>query len=105
MLAKDSRGMATQEHRLLGLVRGPFRAINCSLKSFAIHERGCVALQAFKGIWRMQARSDDVTRLSYSLHVQPQRWLPVRLIQSRIEGEIAVNLNAVRVYTEQMSRL
>ena len=62
-------------------------------------------MQAFKGIWRMQECSEDVTKLTYSLHVQPQRWLPVRLIQSRIEGETAVNLNAVRIYTEQLSYL
>jgi hypothetical protein len=47
---------------------------------------------------------DTTTRLSYSLFVRPQIWLPVRLIQSRIEGETQRNLAAVRVYAERVSR-
>lgn len=50
----------------------------------------------------MQKVAPASTRLSYSLHVQPQPWLPVRLIQNRITGEIRVNLNAVRLHSEQL---
>ncbi|MEW5307566.1 MAG: hypothetical protein WDW36_009954 [Sanguina aurantia] len=60
--------------------------------------------KAFKGIWRMHARTGadqlDGTRLSYSLYVQPQPWLPAGLIQGRIEKEIVRNLEAVRAHTE-----
>lgn len=49
----------------------------------------------------MQVSSPGETLLSYSLHVQPQQWLPVRLIQSRIEGEVKANLLAVRDYSER----
>jgi len=39
--------------------------------------------------------------LSYSLYVQPQAWLPVRLIQSRIENEVVKNLGAVRDHAQE----
>ena len=60
--------------------------------------------QAFRGIWRMQPgrNGNASSRLSYSLHVQPQPWLPVRLIQGRIEGEVRVNLAAVRDHSERL---
>ena len=41
------------------------------------------------------------TRLSYALFVRPQRWLPVQLVQNRIEGEIVANLRAVRAHAEK----
>jgi hypothetical protein len=40
--------------------------------------------------------------LSYSVFVMPQAWLPVRLIQGRIEGEVVKNLEAVRDYAEHI---
>ncbi|GFH10570.1 polyketide_cyc domain-containing protein [Haematococcus lacustris] len=43
------------------------------------------------------------TLLCYSLYVQPQTWLPVGLIQSRIEKEVFKNLDAVRVHAERVS--
>ena len=49
----------------------------------------------------MQILSARSTLLSYALHVQPQPWLPVRLIQNRIEGEVKNNLRAVREYSER----
>ncbi|KAL6768845.1 PCD1 [Auxenochlorella protothecoides x Auxenochlorella symbiontica] len=51
--------------------------------------------QVFKGLWRMQARDTSRAHLSYSLFVRPQRWLPVQLVQPRIEQEIRANLLAV----------
>ena len=55
-------------------------------------------VQAFKGVWRMQQRqvsggeAPAAARLAYALYVRPQAWLPVRLIQSRIESEVVANL-------------
>jgi len=64
-------------------------------------------VQAFKGVWRMQQRqvsgeAPAAARLAYALYVRPQAWLPVRLIQSRIESEVAANLQAVQQYAERM---
>ncbi len=53
----------------------------------------------------MQERPAEGTLLSYSLHVRPQPWLPVALIQSRIEGEVKMNLSAVRDFSERKHRL
>ena len=43
------------------------------------------------------------TQLCYSLYVQPQQWLPVRLIQSRIQQEVISNLQAVRSHSEKIA--
>ncbi|KAK9804217.1 hypothetical protein WJX72_001629 [[Myrmecia] bisecta] len=60
--------------------------------------------QAFQGVWRMQQgkAGSNSTRLSYALFVRPQIWMPIRLIQGRIEGEIANNLGAVRKHSERL---
>ena len=62
--------------------------------------------QAFKGVWRMQKRQSagagSVAQLAYALYVRPQGWLPVRLIQSRIEGEVIANLRAVQQHAERL---
>ena len=60
-------------------------------------------LQVFQGVWRMQpeAAGGTGTWLSYALHVKPPPWMPVRLIQGRIESEIAGNLQAVKAHSEQ----
>ncbi len=65
---------------------------------------GCLHTQAFRGVWRMQRGQDgdSSTLLSYSLYVQPQAWLPVRLVQSRIQLEVASNLQAVRSHSEML---
>eukprot|EP00958_Prasinococcus_capsulatus_P005077 scaffold487_cov344-Prasinococcus_capsulatus_cf.AAC.17 len=36
------------------------------------------------------------TRLLYDLLVAPQRWLPVQLVEQRVQNDIEANLNAVR---------
>lgn len=61
------------------------------------------AVQAFKGLWRMQASSPSSCRLSYSLFVRPQPWLPVNLIEQRIQSEVQNNLAAVRAHVEAMA--
>jgi hypothetical protein len=55
-------------------------------------------------VWRIQEgpRGGDSSRLSYALFVRPQIWLPVRLVQGRIESEIKNNLAAVRSHTERL---
>lgn len=60
--------------------------------------------QCFKGIWRMQHgyQGPGTTLLCYALYVMPQQWLPVGLIQGRIEREVATNLEAVREYAESL---
>ena len=60
--------------------------------------------QQFQGVWRMQqgVAGKNTTRLSYAVTVSPMRWLPVRLVQGRIEGEITSNLQAVRAYAENL---
>ncbi|KAK9902244.1 hypothetical protein WJX75_009271 [Coccomyxa subellipsoidea] len=60
--------------------------------------------QVFRGVWRIQEgpRGGDSSRLSYALFVRPQIWLPVRLVQGRIESEIKNNLAAVRSHTERL---
>jgi hypothetical protein len=42
------------------------------------------------------------TLLSYALYVQPKAWLPVGLIQDRIEKEVVRNLGAVKRHAEQL---
>ncbi|GLC40188.1 hypothetical protein PLESTB_001939400 [Pleodorina starrii] len=56
--------------------------------------------QVFRGIWRMQQVGEMETLLSYALFVKPQAWLPVALIQGRIENEVVRNLEALRQYAE-----
>ncbi|KXZ44564.1 hypothetical protein GPECTOR_65g182 [Gonium pectorale] len=56
--------------------------------------------QSFRGVWRMQQTGDQSTLLSYALFVKPQAWLPVALIQGRIENEVLRNLEAVSRYSE-----
>lgn len=57
--------------------------------------------QTFKGIWRMlpsaagNGSSSSGTLLGYTLYVMPQAWLPVGIIQNRIEAEVLRNLDAV----------
>ncbi|EFJ40109.1 hypothetical protein VOLCADRAFT_100126 [Volvox carteri f. nagariensis] len=51
-----------------------------------------VVYQAFRGIWRLQQTGELSTLLSYALFVKPQAWLPVALIQGRIENEVVRNL-------------
>lgn len=60
--------------------------------------------QAFRGIWRMQegSQGNNSCRLSYALFVRPQIWLPIRLIQNRVENEIKNNLSAVRRHSERL---
>lgn len=63
-------------------------------------------LQEFRGIWRMQPHAagssrPDCSMLSYAVYVQPQSWLPVQLVQSRIEKEVVRNLGAVRDHAER----
>ena len=60
------------------------------------------AVQEFQGVWRMQQRIPQKasTYLSYALFVRPQVWLPVRLIQGRIQQEIGANLSAVQQHAE-----
>lgn len=82
------------------------RCNSCSLGCEAAklwHLLSCA--QAFRGIWRMQPGNPGSTILYYSLYVQPQAWLPVKLIQNRIEREVVKNLAAVAVYSEQQHQL
>mmetsp|Transcript_39062 Transcript_39062/g.110643 ORF Transcript_39062/g.110643 Transcript_39062/m.110643 type:complete len:293 (-) Transcript_39062:507-1385(-) len=60
----------------------------------------------FNGIWRIQSGASGLSscRLSYSVIVKPKPWLPVRLVESRIKGEIAANLMAVREFAEAQSK-
>ena len=63
-----------------------------------------MCMQEFLGVWRMQQRIGQgaSTYLSYALFVKPQVWLPVRLIQGRIQGEISAILCAVRQHSEAL---
>lgn len=49
---------------------------------------------------RHPAAPATAMRLSYAVYVQPQPWLPVALVQGRIEREIMANLRAVAAYAE-----
>ncbi len=51
---------------------------------------------------RQSGGSSPAARLAYALYVRPQAWLPVRLIQSRIEGEVIANLRAVQQHAERL---
>ena len=51
-----------------------------------------------------QGPTQRTTYLSYAVFVRPQRWLPVRLIQHRIQGKIEANLCAVQQHTESLWR-
>lgn len=59
--------------------------------------------QCFTGVWRIQdgAGGAGTCRLSYSVVVSPMAWLPVALIQNRIERDIANNLRAVSNHAEK----
>eukprot|EP01023_Acetabularia_acetabulum_P007410 TRINITY_DN13203_c0_g1_i1.p2 TRINITY_DN13203_c0_g1~~TRINITY_DN13203_c0_g1_i1.p2 ORF type:complete len:220 (-),score=32.69 TRINITY_DN13203_c0_g1_i1:313-972(-) len=54
----------------------------------------------FNGVWRMEERNSTTCELQYFVYVMPKSWLPVRLIQGRIQKEIATNLKAVKWYVE-----
>lgn len=58
--------------------------------------------ELFQGMWRTQAQTRPAggCRLSYSLLVRPHPWLPVGLIQPRVEREVVANLGAVARYCE-----
>ena len=45
---------------------------------------------------------NECSVLSYALFVQPQAWLPVRLIQDRIEREVVKNLGALRDHAQEV---
>lgn len=67
--------------------------------------------QSFRGVWRMQQQQTPEaeggsarTRLSYALFVRPQKWMPIGLIQNRIEGEVIANLTAVRAHAERRQK-
>lgn len=73
--------------------------------SFSLHEGD---FQAFRGVWRIQDTTPSpshspTSRLSYALFVRPQRWMPIALIQSRIQGEVRSNLTAVQQYAQLIS--
>jgi hypothetical protein len=61
-----------------------------------------------RGLWRIQYAPNDgflrdvsmeiKTRLSYALLIRPQAWVPVGLLQGRIEKEVGENLLAVAQY-------
>lgn len=78
----------------------------CPEKTFKSEPRDIVFslvdgdFQAFKGVWRMERMGPGNTRLAYGLHVRPQRWLPVGLIQGRIKREVQSNLVAVKRHAE-----
>jgi len=59
--------------------------------------------QVFNGVWRISpgAAGPSSSRLSYSVMVQPSPWLPVRLVEGRVSGEIGNNLKAVRAFAER----
>ncbi|CAD7696025.1 unnamed protein product [Ostreobium quekettii] len=61
--------------------------------------------QDFRGLWRMQGDEEDPdhTRLSYSVFVRPQKWLPVALIERRIVRESRKNLVAVGKHAQNLS--
>jgi hypothetical protein len=58
--------------------------------------------EAFRGLWRVQQGVSGPASawLVYCLHVRPQAWLPVGLIQDRISREVVTNLRAVRRHVE-----
>jgi ribosome-associated toxin RatA of RatAB toxin-antitoxin module len=97
--------MAVDEGRFPG-PRSPPSEGDAHDISFALQEGD---FQAFRGVWRMQQQDPDSsaaaapprTRLSYALFVRPQKWMPIGLIQSRIEGEVIANLTAVRAHAEK----
>ncbi|KAK9822828.1 hypothetical protein WJX81_006251 [Elliptochloris bilobata] len=90
---------ATPEQRFLE-PRSPLRARPRDI-AFCLVEGD---FQAFRGVWRIQegAGGSSTARLSYALFVRPQIWLPVRLIQGRVEGEVRTNLAAVREHSERV---
>jgi hypothetical protein len=62
-------------------------------------------MQAFKGVWRLQNVDDPSNmQLNYAVFVKPMPWLPVGLIQNRIEKEIITNLRAVQKHAEGLMK-
>ncbi|KAL0024077.1 hypothetical protein WJX79_004144 [Trebouxia sp. C0005] len=97
------RSSAMAEERLYPLPRAPPCVGPCKDVCFSLVEGD---FQAFRGIWRMQQGSQgpNSCRLSYALFVRPQVWLPIRLIQNRVENEIKNNLTAVQRHSEALYR-
>ncbi|KAL3159087.1 hypothetical protein ABBQ32_011085 [Trebouxia sp. C0010 RCD-2024] len=89
------------DERLFPMPRSPPCDGPCRDVCFSLVEGD---FQAFQGIWRMQQGQQgmDSCRLSYALFVRPQVWLPIRLIQNRVENEIKNNLAAVRRHSEAL---
>lgn len=96
-----SRSANTADEQLYPLPRSPPCQGPCKDVSFSLVEGD---FQAFRGIWRMQQGTQGANscRLSYALFVRPQIWLPIRLIQNRVENEIKNNLAAVRKHSEAL---
>lgn len=56
-------------------------------------------IEQFEGVTGNQSisiKKDFRTLLSYTLDVQPKRWLPVALVEGRLSREIHINLTCVR---------
>lgn len=56
----------------------------------------------FKGLWRIQTAGPQQALLCYALYVQPQKWLPVKLIQGRITNQVVANLSCVQSHAESI---
>eukprot|EP01024_Parvocaulis_polyphysoides_P027928 TRINITY_DN25223_c0_g1_i3.p1 TRINITY_DN25223_c0_g1~~TRINITY_DN25223_c0_g1_i3.p1 ORF type:complete len:229 (-),score=2.31 TRINITY_DN25223_c0_g1_i3:365-988(-) len=56
--------------------------------------------KVFNGVWRMEECDINSCNLQYYVYVKPKSWLPVRLIQGRIQKEIEMNLRAVKCHVE-----
>lgn len=60
----------------------------------------------YQGVWRMQElpncapEGQSATRLTYAVEVQPQRFLPVALIEGRIAADLKANLLAIKEHVE-----
>ncbi len=52
-----------------------------------------------KGSWKLEALDNEgdrpQTRLSYCLSILPKRTMPVRLVESRLSQDLAINLEAI----------
>ncbi len=65
----------------------------CERIDFAMVEGDFVR---FEGSWCLAPQSASATELTYSLMVQPPRYMPINLIERRLLHDIGVNLDAIR---------
>jgi len=101
--------------RNLPLVRGVFpRPFSISVKDIPMRDISMENVEGmrgdfvhYRGVWRFQpldscgAPGEDMMRLTFSVECEPNWWLPVAPVESRIAVAMVENMSAIRTYVEE----